>query len=40
MSNNRRNHMTSKEEDKILKMRRLRNKYKKFLYKTANDIGE
>lgn len=32
--------MTSKEEDKILKMRRLRKKYKKFLYKTANDIGE
>ncbi len=32
--------MTSEEEDKILKMRRLRNKYKKFMYKIANDTGE
>ncbi len=32
--------MILEEEDKILKMRKLRNKYKKFMYKITNDIGE
>ncbi len=32
--------MTLEEEDNILKMRRLRNKCKKFLYKITNDTSE
>jgi hypothetical protein len=40
MSSSRRNHMILEEEDKILKMMRLRNKCKKFLYKITNDTDE